>query len=51
MNVLRPVFDSIMTIMHHELHFLGYSFSEFGVFMVSIGGILLGIVLKAIYDD
>lgn len=51
MNVLRPIFDTVLVIMKHELHFFGYTFSYFGIFMVLIGGTLLGIVLRAVFDE
>lgn len=40
-----------MELLRYPLHFGNYTFSMFGVMMLSIGGTIAGIILNAIFGD
>lgn len=50
-ELLKTLLDAAMVLLRYPLHFGNYTFSMFGVMMVSFGATLVGIVLKAIFGD
>lgn len=51
MEIFQVVFDGILTILKHPVTIGDYTFSFFGLMVVSIGAYLVGHILKAIFGD
>ncbi len=51
MEAFKAAFDGILSILKHPIMIGGYTFSLFGLMVVSFGAALVAIVLKAIFDD
>lgn len=51
MEAFKAMFDGILTILKHPVTIGGFTFSFFGLMVVSLGAMLIGIILKAIFSD
>lgn len=51
MEFLAAIFGFIMEILRRPIYFGGVKFSLLGLMMISIGGVLINIVLRAIFSD
>lgn len=50
-DFLKVLLEAVMTLLKYPLHIGGYTFSMFGVMMLSIGATIVGVILKAIFGD